>query len=85
MDITMCLNKKCKKRLKCLRFTAKPDPLETYAEFDGRGCFYVRNDCHNCGNRRTLGEHFYCTIGTKGICYEHIIGVDNCKGWRDSK
>lgn len=31
----MCLNKKCKKRLNCLRFTAKPGKYQSYSAFTG--------------------------------------------------
>lgn len=34
-DISMCQNMKCKKRLDCYRFWARPSPIQQwYAEFD---------------------------------------------------
>ena len=39
-DITMCQNKKCKRREKCYRFIAEADEkYQSYAAFDGTECF----------------------------------------------
>jgi hypothetical protein len=41
-DITMCLNKGCKKAKKCYRFMAEPEPnYQSYSHFDYKGsCKY---------------------------------------------
>lgn len=33
MDITMCQNKECVKKTKCLRFMGKPDICQLYSNF----------------------------------------------------
>jgi len=44
-DITMCLNKKCKKAKKCYRFMAKPDKWQAYSHFDYKeDCKYFMKD-----------------------------------------
>ena len=32
-DITMCMSTDCPKRLQCLRFMAKPNYVQSYADF----------------------------------------------------
>jgi Lar family restriction alleviation protein len=38
MDITMCYGKNCKKKEKCYRFTAIPDQMQSFADFNPKNC-----------------------------------------------
>lgn len=40
-DISMCENKKCKRRKQCYRYTAKPNKYrQSYAKFEEKDCKY---------------------------------------------
>ena len=39
-DISMCANKKCKKKLTCYRYIAKPSYYQSYSSFNERDCEY---------------------------------------------
>jgi hypothetical protein len=37
-DISMCQNEKCKLKMECFRYMAKPSGRQSYADFDENNC-----------------------------------------------
>ncbi len=37
-DISMCQNEKCKLKMECYRYMAKPSGRQSYADFDEQNC-----------------------------------------------
>ena len=54
-DITKCMNKKCKIKERCYRYTAKDDIWQSYAEFSKDKVIKDKKDC----------EHFWLDRRTK--------------------
>ena len=54
VDIAMCQNEVCAKKLECYRYLAVPDPYrQSYAQFDADGCTsYI--ECRTVSQERRL-------------------------------
>lgn len=46
-DITKCMNKKCKIKEKCYRYTAKDDIWQSYAEFSKDKVIKDKKECEH--------------------------------------
>ena len=56
-DITKCMNKKCKIKKYCYRYTAKDDMWQSYAEFSKDKIIKDKKECKDFWlDRRSKGE-----------------------------
>jgi len=74
-DISMCLNKKCKKRNTCYRFIAEPDRWQSYGGFNEKDCEHYIKIEKEVRMQEKFGKHL--TIILKRMC--KAVGADFSK------